>query len=288
MIGSGAAVLGGSVLLGLWLVLMAASPWTDSLSDVRRLQRGGAVYYRADSRTTRLYDRLNSAYLAIERRQIDRAMLEVRAAQKADPRNPLAFYLEGVVYFETGDTAAALDAVNAADGRGVLRLYASKDVPAATWRWPEFDLIRLTGRRIVDERPDDQRALVSVVRMGQRLAWCEPPDLIRTLQGLEVRQEAAAKLRLLAQKEGDRRLEKLCIGLVEEGRAFRSGTRRELGSSSPFYDDSRATIIARSMRRNDPRFREAAALLYLEKQAKWASELRERMLKPDAIEGLEP
>lgn len=276
-----------TIALGAWMTDRAVSPWVGTLREMRRLEREGPDYYRADKRSSALYSRLEQAYFAIRRRDYDQALAHVAAGARDDPGNPLFDYMEACVHWEMNNQDRALAAVRSGNSKGLLRLYASLAVPPDRWQWPQFDIIRYTAKRIVADPGTDESTLAAVVVMGHKMAWCEPSDPVRLLQGIDVRQAAAERLEKVAERNGRLDIAELCRDIIDEGNALRRGVRRRIDRDSAFQDDTRAWIITWAVRRSDPRFRRIASLMRLEKQAEWAAQLRSRCLRPRNLEELE-
>ncbi len=263
---------------------MAASPWAYSVKDIKRLERSGPVYYKIDKSSSLLYDRLDNIYAAIKSGEPARALSEIGNGRADDPRNAIFDYLQAVVYSESGDNRTALKYIAAGNARRKMLLYANGNIAPERWQWPQFDLIRYVGKRIVRDPASDREDLLVVLQMGQQMMWSNPPDLVRLLQALEVRQSAARRLKLIGEKEGDRALVEMCLEIAEEGQRFRRAAGRMLAQSEELNEDTRAWVIGRAIRGGDERFRRAAMLLYMEKQAERADNLRRQMLRKNVLE----
>lgn len=264
----------------------AVSPWIGTLREMRRLEREGPYRYRADAASTALYSSLERAYFALKRRDTQQALAYAADGARNAPGNPLFDYVEAGIYWERGDRDRALKAIRSGNAKGILHLYASLDVPPDRWQWPQFDLIRYTAKKIAGDPHTDEAQLNDLVVMGHKMIWCEPSDPVRLLQGVDVRQAAAQRLERTEGNRAHPRRAELYRELIEEGRALRAGIRRLIDQEKPFHDDARAWIIVRAIRSSDPRFREIAALVYLEKQAEWAAQLRSRYLRSRNLEEL--
>lgn len=267
----GAMVIVLSIGLAALLIYRAANPWAGAMLEIRRLEKNGPRYYRPHKHSGRAYSHVQQACYLIESRRYAAAAREVASAQRLDSLNPLLDYLAAVAAAQTHGTGAALSLIDQGNAKGTVRLYVDDDLSPEDWRWPEVKLVCYLGNRITKERPGDRSAITSVLVMTQKLIWAEPPDSLRILQALQVRQAAATCLKRIAAQTHDRELLNLHSDLVEEARRVRWAEERHQTTQT---GENRAWIISRAVGREAAGTRRLLRLQMLEKSAEWADQLR--------------
>ena len=265
--------------LGTWAIYRLLNPWAVSVWDIKQLEKSGPKYYHSDKSASTQYEHVQQACCAIGQNLLDQAILEIRAGCSADPDNPLFDYLEATVAYRKKNLPLALGFINLGNSKGILHGYTTASLPPDRWQWPEISLIAYTGKRIIRDPSADKDALVSALKMGQKLIWREPQDMSSLMLGLELRDCAAKKLMELAQKNGVKLDAKLYRDLLAESRLLYRAIRKQMFVDSLFHEDSRAWIIGKALQDEDRKFRDTAMLLYLEKQAGKADRMREKNLK---------
>lgn len=275
-----------SLVVGFWLVYRLVNPWVGSVADIRRLDRDGPSYYRADTRSTMLNSHVRSVCAQFRRRRYREALAHARLGQSADAGNPLFDYLAACATAGQGHLNSALALIDKGNAKGRMRLYADARSSPDQWRWPEMVVIGYMGRRVLSERSHDRSALASVLLMAHKMAWADPPDPNRLIQALALR-HSAARLLEEAAEDHDRSLAELCRVLMDETRQVQFAVRRHLmeGKTEP-AKESRAWILARAAGRRSAVSPELLALYVLEKQAEWGDQLRRDYLRVRQIKGL--
>ena len=279
IISSGLLVIIGSMITGVWLAVRAVSPWAGSFIDIRQIEERGSRFYDTGPAASRLDEQVSRIWLSIKRKQYAEALRHIDAGRAEDPRNPLFDYLQARVYADQADWPRVFASIRDGNNRGILRLYATSRASPDRWIWPEFDLIRFVGKAIVRRFPDQKSALTEALVMSNKLVWCEPPDPGRLWQSVGLRLDIARRLLPIAQEEQDARLANECLRIARESVSLRAALREKMTQEDPFMLGSQAWILGRAMQGQGKRFRDAATLLYLERQAEWITELRDSHLR---------
>lgn len=267
-------------MLGFWLVYQATSPWAGSVLEIRRFEREGPQYYKADGTSADLDARVRTATAAIRQRQYDRATDGLQIARRLDPRNPLLDYLSAAIAYRQHRVPEALELIAAGNRKGTLRVYVNSHAAPDSWYWPETRVVAYLARNLLRDMPTDRRVLDLLLAMSEKLIWSEPPDAFRLLQAVELRQTAAKHLKAIAVKEGDTRLAKLCDRLIEEATRVRYAEERHVvGMQKALTEESRAWVMARAVGHDAPGSRRLLMLYMLEKRAQWADQLRRNYVR---------
>lgn len=247
--------------------------------EIRRIEEEGSRFYRIDERSSTLYDCVEQAAWCIKGRRPDAALEHIRAGEKLDAANPVFEYLRAMIAADKGDMPAAMVYIRKANAKGVMKVYASRNVSPDRWQAGGVELVSRLTRRIASDPDSSKQILEAALAMADKITWCEPPDMVRTLSGILARQSVARKLLKIARNDGDYRLAKFYEDLMSEGQNFRLAVRRKLAHTASFDPTTRAWTIGKALPQDDRRFREAALLLVLDKQAAWAGEYRRMFLK---------
>ncbi|MCE5200630.1 hypothetical protein LLG39_16815 [bacterium] len=262
------------------MLFRALNPWALSLSDIDQAENQGSKYYHTGSYATAQYERVERACNAIRRKQFEQALDAIADGQQNDTKNPLFDYLRAATLYRSGKINPAIDALKKGNAKGVLRLYATEKRPPDFWQWPELNITYQLCKNIATDPTSTAPALSAAIMAGNKIIWCEPSDPVRILLGISARQFPAKRLAELARERNDYRLTRQCEYVIEEGQSFRWIIRRQMHRKDSLDRESRAWILGRSLHGDDVRFRRAAALVYLDKQAEWTAKVRARYMHP--------
>lgn len=282
-------VLLSSFGLGAWAVYEAVNPWAGSVLDVRQLERKGPHYYWADARSGALYALVGRVREAVNRKDSDRALALIDEGRKLAPESPIFDYLAAVLAHKCGDRASMLKAIDGGNAKGVLRAYVPDSGTPDDWQWAEIVMIARLGTTIAAAPDADRAELVSVLKMAQKMAWCEPPEPERLLLAVEVRAGAARALATVARREGDEHLARTCDELIEEANQIRFAEDRHiLHSRGESGAENRAWILSRAIGNQAQGSRKLLLLFLVEKRAEWADGLRREYLRTRNVAEMGP
>lgn len=274
-----------SFVLAGWMICRAVGLLTGPATSNKALQSCWI-----DTRSSELYERTQSVVCATDQKLFDEALKEARTGQSEAPTNPLFRYLEAVAAWKSGNTALALKAIDAGNRRGTIEFYAPENLPPDRWQWPEVRLISGLGMSIIERFPSNKHALMSSLVMGHRLVWSELPDMARILHGLHLRKIAAEKLLIIAEKENDSALAKLCQKLIDETlpleNAVNSRNIEEAGKG--IIVDNFRDLLPSDYNKHNPRLKDTAMFIMRAKQVELSNQLRNKYLHTRSLGVFEP
>lgn len=256
------------------------------MREVKRLQAEGPRYYKLTAKNDQLYSLTKEAFYAIRRGEPDKAWEQVRLGRELDQHNPVFDYLEASMLWAKGDRKGCVKTIDTGNARGVLRAYATTLESPNMWQWPEIDQIKNVGMEIVGDPHSTKDELISVLKLGHKIAFSSPSDFRRLMQGSTLRKRAAQRLLPIAKEEGNTRLEKLCEELISESVRLRAEAKRRLAEDDSFRTGSQAWVVSRALDEHNIEFRRAAMLLMREKQAEWGTEFRSKHFKIENLRNL--
>ena len=274
-----------SLMLAGWMIFNALGMFAGSVANDKQLQS-----YFTSENSTRLYEITQESVCASEQKLFDEALKQAQTGQSEAPANPLFNYLEAIAAWKSGNMSSTLKAIDAGNAKGILAFYAPENLPPDRWQWPEVRLISGLGIAIVKDASSSKHALISSLIMGHKLVWSDLPDIARILHGIHLRKAAAEKLLLLAKKENDPALAKLCQKLIDEAsqleNAVSTGNISDTGKGIVL--DGVRVLMANEYNKHDPRMKDTAMLMMRVKQTQIAGNLRKKYLHTRSLGVLEP
>jgi hypothetical protein len=278
-IGVGVFVILGCLLVAGWMLYITVNPWAGSLAEIRRTQHRGSKYYRMDHYSSSQYEHIQEAARTINKKMPEQAIKHIETAQAKDPKNPVFDYLRAALAYDEGNVEQAAEFINAGNNKKALRLCATSRISPERWQWAEIGIIDRLSRQISTDPKSNKALLTAAVLMSDKIIWCEPPDIVRLLEGLNARQQPTERLLAIANKEQDKTLALHCQSILDEGQSFRKRLRGHFLMRGKTEGGTRAWILGRALHDKDPEFRKAAWLTGIDMQAEWADRMRREQLR---------